>query len=269
MARQYNKRLDIQDEIESKERKEKLLTTPLMIALVSLVGLHIFTVFRGVFFSPDLENEEAYEAWMNVDDQLFQIEIILFISIFIYAIIVGIFSSKYKVDSTSKYHVKERNHFIDAMDVLPSSYNLIYNVDIVDKKQANRKTTLDLLIIGPTGVFLVAINTRAGVLHGNAQNDTWKKNKVGRGGTPWEEEFKNPLKYLDFQSHLLDDVLHSHNYHIVPKTYCVFTSCTKLYINSSRCIKGADKLVECVKNQPKSLRQNQIDELTNWILGKD
>lgn len=78
--------------------------------------------------------------------------------------------------------------------LLPDSYTAFRNITITFK---NKSSEIDILIVGPTGVFVVETKNLNGGIYGDINDTYWRLCKVGRGGTPYSKVFYSPLKQVN------------------------------------------------------------------------
>ena len=81
----------------------------------------------------------------------------------------------------------------DIIAKLPDGYYGFQNVTVV---YDGKKSELDMVVAGPTGVFIVETKNRNGDIRGNFDDRTWTQYKVGRGGTPYSNDFYSPVKQV-------------------------------------------------------------------------
>lgn len=79
---------------------------------------------------------------------------------------------------------------------LPDSYVVYRNVPVA---REGKKSEIDLLVVGPNGVFVIEAKHWNGTLVGNYTGEDWVQHKVGRGGTPYSSSHRNPVKQVGRQ----------------------------------------------------------------------
>ena len=133
-----------------------------------------------------------------------QILIILVIALF--AGLSNFFTNKSKSMGAS---TSGREIVKQSLEALPDSYDILSNVEL---KHNGRDTVYDAIIVGESGVFVIGTCNRNGKLDGQEDSISWVQHKVGREGTPYSNEFKNPFKKLYFQKKLLEEFLRDKGY---------------------------------------------------------
>lgn len=81
----------------------------------------------------------------------------------------------------------------DIIARLPAGFYGIQNVVVSFE---GKKSELDMVVVGPTGVFVVETKNRNGEIRGNYEDRNWTQYKVGRGGTPYSNDFYSPVKQV-------------------------------------------------------------------------
>lgn len=81
----------------------------------------------------------------------------------------------------------------DVLSMLPNSYTVFQNVTVT---HADKKSEIDNIVVGKSGVFIVEVKNHNGYISGDLEDTQWIQHKVGRGGTPYEKEMYNPVKQV-------------------------------------------------------------------------
>lgn len=76
---------------------------------------------------------------------------------------------------------------------LPGAYTAISNVRITFDGNTSE---LDMVVVGPTGVFVVETKNYTGHITGNVEDDTWKRTKRTEGGRVYTSTMYNPVKQV-------------------------------------------------------------------------
>jgi len=89
---------------------------------------------------------------------------------------------------------------------LPDTYCGFQNVKITfDGKMSE----LDMVVVGPTGVFIIETKNLNGTIVGNYDNPQWVQKKIGQQGTPYSKSFYNPTKQVGTHVYRLANYLRS------------------------------------------------------------
>ena len=89
-----------------------------------------------------------------------------------------------------KAAVKGSTEDVDFLSALPESFQIFMNVNI------SVRSTLDAVIVGPNGLFVVDVKTRTGKIEPMGGSD-WIRHKVGSKGTPYRVPMKNPVQQMN------------------------------------------------------------------------
>jgi hypothetical protein len=65
----------------------------------------------------------------------------------------------------------------------------------------------DLIVVGPTGVFVIEVKNLNGEIRGSYDEKYWTQHKVGRGGTPYSRNFYSPVKQVGTHVYALAGLL--------------------------------------------------------------
>lgn len=89
--------------------------------------------------------------------------------------------------------IKGENRTADIIADLPEGYYGFQNLNITYQ---GKKSEIDLVVVGPTGIFVIETKNRNGHITGRYENKEWTQHKIGRGGTPYSSNFYNPVKQV-------------------------------------------------------------------------
>ena len=79
------------------------------------------------------------------------------------------------------------------MEILPDTYCGFQNIEVAHK---GKTSELDMVVVGPTGVFIIETKNHNGMIVGNYDSPQWVQKKVGRGGGSYSKSFYNPIKQV-------------------------------------------------------------------------
>lgn len=110
------------------------------------------------------------------------------------------------------------------LSTLPDSYTVFQNVIVT---YDNKKSEIDNIIVGRSGVFIVEVKNHNSYIEGNLKDIYWTQHKVGRGGTPYTDEMYNPVKQVGTQIYCLANYLRQNgaNTYIEGMVYFVNKTC--------------------------------------------
>lgn len=89
---------------------------------------------------------------------------------------------------------------------LPAGYCCFQNLTVTFE---GKTSEIDLVVVGATGVFAIEVKNRNGVIQGSFAESYWVQEKIGRGGTPYENRFYSPVKQVGTHVYRLANFLRS------------------------------------------------------------
>ena len=129
---------------------------------------------------------------------------------------------------------------------LPDNYYGFSNVKVTYEGQTSE---LDMVVVGPSGVFVVETKNLNGEIRGTYTSRNWVQRKVGRGGTPYSNEFYSPVKQIGTHIYRLANFLRDNG---------VFT-----YVNGAVYFSNIDAEVEVLGES------NDIPVFSCWNRGEE
>ena len=106
-----------------------------------------------------------------------------------------------------KAGIQGENAAADLLQSLPESYLCLQNATVSYRGKASE---MDLVVAGPTGVFIVEVKNRNGRITGNIEDKNWVQHKIGRRGGEYDSSFYNPTKQVGTHIYRLAHHLRSH-----------------------------------------------------------
>ncbi len=136
-------------------------------------------------------------------------------------VIISLFSGK---KSALKVGINGERAMARLIERFPEGYYGIQNVVVsFDGKQSE----LDMVVVGPTGVFIVETKSRNGRISGNYDSKYWTQHKVGRGGTPYSSDFYSPIKQVGTHVYRLANFLRTQKVQITVEGIVYFRDATE------------------------------------------
>lgn len=77
---------------------------------------------------------------------------------------------------------------------LPDTYVGIQNLTV---SYQGKSSEIDMLVVGPTGVFVIETKNITGHIYGSAHDTDWSRTKISRGGKEYSKSFYNPIKQVN------------------------------------------------------------------------
>ncbi|RUO68456.1 nuclease-related domain-containing protein [Idiomarina ramblicola] len=109
--------------------------------------------------------------------------------------------------STKRSGAKGELKTLKLLEKLPDSYVLFNQVDVPNSRAKRGFTELDLIVVGPNGVFVVEVKNNNSKVTGDELSPNWIAHKVGRKGGRYTAKVRNPIKQLKKQVHVLAEHL--------------------------------------------------------------
>jgi len=92
----------------------------------------------------------------------------------------------------------------EIVSQLSDSYTVFRNLTMAYE---DRSAEADLVIVGPSGVYIIEVKNHNGTIRGDVEERNWTQYKVGRGGTPYQNTMYSPIKQVRTHVHLLAGIL--------------------------------------------------------------
>lgn len=181
--------------------------------------------------------------------------VLLFIVFIILTVIISSVLSKKRTERNITIAGKqgeERTAYL--LHSLPEKYKLIRNAVI---SYEGRKSEIDNIVVGNTGVFIIETKNLRGHIVGDSQERDWTQHKVGRGGTPYCKDFYNPVKQVATHIYRLKGIFRQNK--------------VRVFINGAVYFSNPEAYVSIVNTRediPVFNYYNQ-DGLLNYILNRD
>ncbi len=87
---------------------------------------------------------------------------------------------------------------------LPGNYTAVSNVRI---QHEGKTSELDMVVVGPTGVFVVETKNYTGHVSGRTDDENWKRVKRSDGGQSFSSTFYSPVKQVSTHAYRLSKFL--------------------------------------------------------------
>lgn len=111
-----------------------------------------------------------------------------------------------------------------VLSMLPDDYTVFQNVIV---SYGNKKSEIDNIVVGKSGVFIIEVKNHNGHIVGNLGDICWTQHKVGCGGMPYTNEIYNPVKQVGTHIYRLSNYLRHEgvNTYIQGMVYFVNKNC--------------------------------------------
>ena len=154
---------------------------------------------------------------------------------------------------------------------LPDEYFGIQNMQI---RYDGQSSELDMVVVGPTGVFIIETKNLNGTIVGNYDTTHWTQRKVGQQGTPYSKNFYSPVKQVGTHvyrlAHLLRDsgirvTVESLVYFSNPDTVVQLVGTPARIPVFSALGNGESEIRRYLMNRPVVLSQQQISQIEQFL----
>lgn len=96
---------------------------------------------------------------------------------------------------------------LNLLEELPDSFTIFNQLDIPNQRSRTGFTEADIVVSGPTAIFVIEVKHNHGEIECDELNSQWTVTKTGRGGTRYDKEMRNPIKQVKTQVWLLAEHL--------------------------------------------------------------
>ncbi len=154
---------------------------------------------------------------------------------------------------------------------LPGSYCGFQNATIAYE---GKTSELDIILIGPTGIFVIENKNQNGTITGNIGDQQWTQRKVGRRGGEYSKSFYNPVKQVGTHVYRLANILRSNGQHICIHAAVFFSNPeTVIRIEGDQskipvfsCSgNGESKLIQYILNRDQILSRDDIGRIFTFL----
>lgn len=154
---------------------------------------------------------------------------------------------------------------------LPEGYYGFQNVKVTFD---GKTSELDMVVVGQTGVFVIETKNMNGTIEGNTSEAYWEQHKVGRGGTPYSNQFYSPVKQVGTHVYRLANYLRRNRIQVRVEAMVFFANPeTKIYIQGeqekipvySMSDKGAYRVCQRILEGTANLPVKKVKEICRVI----
>lgn len=117
--------------------------------------------------------------------------------------------------------VQGENATADIVRALPNQYFGVQNLKVT---YDGKESELDMVVVGPTGVFIIETKNMKGTIVGNYDSPQWSQRKVGQNGTPYSKSFYNPVKQVGTHVYRLANHLRSNGFNVRIESMVYFSN---------------------------------------------
>lgn len=161
------------------------------------------------------------------------------------------------------------NLAVTYLQVLDNNYHIIPNAVLNYGEKSNE---IDLIVVGPTGIFIIEVKNYVGFIHGNTSDQNLMHAKTDKYGNSFEDTFYNPVKQVGTHRYTLNGFLNANNINQYINT-CVFFTNKECQVNivnndNSDCMifRNYHELISCINNREVTLNSNDVETIVNCII---
>ena len=158
---------------------------------------------------------------------------------------------------------------LSYLQILDNNYHIVPNAILY---YGEKRSEIDVIVVGPTGVFIVEVKNYKGFIQGNTSDHNLLQIKTDNYGNSFEKPFYNPVKQVGTHRYTLNGVLNSNGIN-TNINICVFFTNKEARVNivndnDSDCAIFTDyhTLIEYIQNRNVALNADEIDAIVNSII---
>lgn len=103
------------------------------------------------------------------------------------------FFSRSAPDATITAGAVGEDQAMSVLSALPDTYTLFNQLDIPNEKSSTGANEADVVVCGPTAIFIIEVKNNNGTIFCEEGAPQWKVSKVGRRGGEYEKDMRNPI----------------------------------------------------------------------------
>lgn len=181
------------------------------------------------------------------------------------------FNSFYKKARIYKAGLDGEKATAKILAKLPDNYKCFQNLVV---NFNGRKNELDMVAVGPTGVFIIETKNLGGTVIGNADDERWTQKKTGKNGMPYSKTVFNPIKQVETHVYRLANSLRSRGVNVFVQPIIYFANPDTTLVLSGNdsevavfnCKDNGEKaLCEYIMSRPAILNQKDMEKTVRMI----
>jgi len=147
---------------------------------------------------------------------------------------------------------------------LPEDYDIYTNVFV---EWQGKKSELDSVVVGPTGIYVVEMKSMRGRVYGDEAEKNWYLEKTGRQGGVYGKEFYNPTKQVGTHVYRLANNLRPLSKNLWVQGVVLFDRETSLDVTSQKSIvtNDVDQLRAYIEKQPLTVEAKDIARIKSYF----
>ena len=105
-------------------------------------------------------------------------------------VLIFTFSSSNRVIAAGAEGEEQAMHVLRG---LPDTFTIFNQLDIPNARSSTGVNEADFVVCGPNAVFVIEVKHNNGAVVCDEQAQQWQVSKIGRGGTAYEKQMRNPI----------------------------------------------------------------------------
>ena len=193
--------------------------------------------------------------------------VVLFASVTGGMIAIIIFTVTFRRSNSLSAGIAGENKAYRVLSELDDSYYVFRNLIV---EYEDKKSEIDIVVIGPTGVFVVETKNIKGRISGDYSNKTWLQRKNHREKAGFSREFYNPIKQVSTHTYRLAKYFRNYGFYVDIRSIVYFSNSeTRLYVTNrkenipifSEGQNGSDKLISYIKNSARIFNNTTVTRI--------
>ena len=126
-------------------------------------------------------------------------------------VLTGLFSTLVPIDpdTRAKYlaGAAGEEYALSLLKQLPDSFTVFNQIHLPNHRSSTGSNEADLIVCGPNAIFIIEVKHNKGSILCDEQQMQWQISKIGRKGTAYTTQMRNPVSQVKLLSWLLSEYL--------------------------------------------------------------
>jgi hypothetical protein len=126
-------------------------------------------------------------------------------------VLTGLLSTLVPIDTdaSAKYlaGAAGEEYALSLLKQLPDSFTVFNQIHLPNRRSSIGSNEADLIVCGPNAIFVIEVKHNNGSIVCDEQHTQWKISKIGRKGTGYTTQMRNPISQVKLLSWLLSEYL--------------------------------------------------------------
>lgn len=161
--------------------------------------------------------------------------------------------------------------FATLVSQLPNNFYGFQNAEISFN---GKSSEMDMIVVGPTGIFIIEVKNLSGTILGDANDFEWIQKKASSNGKSNSNVFYNPIKQVGNHVHILASYLRQNGinatvysmvYFSNPSTVLSISNVTEQVPVYSRMLHQEYDILKTISERDEILDTDEINQICNLI----